>query len=147
MGTREVLIERLFAEFPQQMVAGPTAPHDCIECSEIRQQLDGATWQEVPADFICQNDGSLPLLSPQAYLLFLPAWLRQGILDPDGVVAGMLLVNLHFNPPTDLFNSAQAQLIIDVATFLTSSNIFGPSDPVNIESLAEIQATWARAAA
>src|SRR4051812_44377752 len=63
-------------------------PYECAECLSIRQELRGRTWSEIPAEFMNANCNILSLLSPEAYAAFLAAWLRQGVLDPDGVLVG-----------------------------------------------------------
>ncbi|MCE3272239.1 MAG: hypothetical protein K0S57_2636 [Ramlibacter sp.] len=59
----------------------------------------------------------------------------------------MLLVNLRHEPRTAGFTPDQALTIIDVARFITFSSIWGPTDPVNVDSLAEIRTVWGQVAA
>ncbi len=141
------LEEQLHDAFPEGQVAGEIAPHDCEECFALRAMLEGATWREVPAEFVKANDGSLPLLTQEAYRAFLPAWILQAIREPSEEVAGMLLVNLKHQPRTEGFTPKQASTIIDVARFITANNVWGPIDPVNVDSLAEIKAAWGKIAA
>ncbi|MFC5489509.1 hypothetical protein [Dokdonella soli] len=134
--------KQLLAVFPQRVVDGPIAPHDCDECRSLRDNLAGITWVDVPSEFVNSNDDVLPLLSHDAYLAFLPAWLRQGVRDPGGNLANMLLVNLGHHPNTTGFTRRQAALVIEVAAFIAQSNVFGLTDPVNVESMAEIARVW-----
>lgn len=136
------IVERLMSTFPQRTVEGEIVPHDCAECSMIRKQLAGASWQEIPSEFMRENPDVLPLLSREAYVAYLPAWLRQGVLDPNGEVAGMLLVHLRSSPRVARFSSEQMATIIGVAKFIAENNIFGPEDPVNGQSVAEIERLW-----
>ena len=138
---------RLNAVFSQRIVAGVIASHDCEECEAIRRQLGGQTWESVPATFLDENDGALPLLSKDAYVAFLPAWLRRAVRDPKGPVANMLLVNLRTEPNTTGFTSEQASAIIDVARFIVAENGWPLDDPVNAESVAAIEQAWASTAA
>src|SRR5689334_13497245 len=114
MDDSEPIIERLLSVFPQIIVGGRAAPHDCPECSALREQLSGIAWGQVPGEFIRENPDVLPLLSHEAYLAFLPAWLHQGTLEPDGEVAGYLLVNLGCRPDTTGFTAEQGEAIIEV---------------------------------
>ena len=75
MHSAQVLEKMLLDVFPQRIVEGPIAPHDCEECLALREQLTGITWLDVPGQFVLANDGALPLLSPEAYLAYLPALL------------------------------------------------------------------------
>ena len=136
----------LFEAFPQCVVEGTLAPHDCEECNALKEQLTGATWSQVPADFIRANDDVLPLLSPEAYSAFLPAWLRLSVQEPDGPSAAMLLVNLQ-SADTSRFTSRQATAIVEVAQYITVHSAFGPADPVNTESLARSRLAWSQVAA
>ncbi|MDH5670356.1 MAG: hypothetical protein OEY86_20335 [Nitrospira sp.] len=132
----------LFNVFPQRIVSGPVVSHECVECSALRDQLTGMMWQDIPGDFINANDGALPLLSHEAYVAFLPAWLHQAVLDPSGPAAGMVLINLHHEPDVSGFTHRQAKVIMEVARYIVHSSIWGPKDPGNIESLAEIERVW-----
>jgi hypothetical protein len=136
----------LLHAFPQRTVDGEIALHDCEECTALRAELTGVTWVEIPTDFIHSNDGALPLLSRQAYIAFLPAWLRVGLREPDGPNAGMLLVNLR-EADTNGFTPQQAHAIVEFVAFITSHNIFGPQDPVNSQSLAMVRQLWSQVAA
>ncbi len=147
MHTTEAIERMLFSAFPQRTVQGVIAAHECEECSALCEQLSGVTWQDVPGEFIQLNDDVLPLLSHDAYLAFLPAWLRQGLLDPGGPVAGMLLVNLRQAPDTSGFTRDQAAVVNEVARFIADSNVFGAEDPVNVDSFSEIERVWSPVAA
>src|SRR2546423_15658039 len=147
MSTVPTLEASLFAAFPQVQVRGVIAPHECEECDALRQVLGRVTWDAVPPEFIRENDGSLPLLSQEAYVTFLPAWLREALRDPSGLVAGQLLVNLRHDPRTDGFTQPQSSVIVDIARFIANSNVWGSNDPVNVESLAAIESAWGAHAA
>ena len=54
--------------------------HDeCEEGVVLRRELPGKRWDEVPAEFVDSNSGSLPLLEPRALVAFLPAWLLRSL--------------------------------------------------------------------
>jgi hypothetical protein len=133
---------QLHAAFAQVTVAGAIAPHECADCDAIRRSLRGATWADVPSAFVAENSDSLPLLSQDAYVAFLPAWLREGIRSPTGDVATMLLVKLGMEPQTHGFTSEQAHVIVQVAEHITRHNGWASEDPVNAESLAAIKQAW-----
>ena len=59
----------------------------------------------------------------------------------------MLLINLHHDPDTSGFTSAQAAAIIEAARFMAHSNRYGPEEASTIEDLAEITRVWAPIAA
>jgi hypothetical protein len=140
---RDELIGHLLRVFPQEEFCGNPAPHDCVECSEIRNALSGATWTDIPPDFLDGHDGDLPLLTREAYVLFLPAWLREAVLRPNGAVAGMLMVNLGEKVNTVGFSSSQAWVILQIAHYIARNNTFGVKDPVNLEAVTQIESVWA----
>ncbi len=147
MDQGEILQQRLSATFPLHVCECAVAPHDCVECSEIRLALDGITWVEVPSIFIQEHDDILPLLSDEARHAFLPAWLREAVNRPDSPAAHMLMTHLELQSPSELFTQRQARLVLDIAAWLTLDNGFGPSDPVALDSLGGVRRTWQSAAA
>jgi hypothetical protein len=137
------VVEKLIGVFRQRMVEGPVAPHDCPECLELRTRLGGIAWLDVPAEFIREHPDILPLLSPEAYLAFLPAWLCQGVREPEGEVAGVLLVHLGCDRAPSEFALEQRNAVIEVARFIVRNDDWGPEDPENVKSLAAIERAWA----
>jgi hypothetical protein len=129
------------------VVEGVIAPHDCDECYALRAQLTGRVWDSIPAAFLDSNDGALPLLSQDAYVAFLPAWLMRAVRDPSGPLASMMLVNLRMEPNTSGFTPEQSSVIVDVARFIVAENGYPPDDPVNVESLAAVERAWGPRAA
>jgi hypothetical protein len=146
MDQREILLEQLMRTFPQVVPPSPVAPHDCLECSEIRLQLDGCSWREIPHSYIEDHEDILPLLSVPAHHAFLAAWLRAVLLQPDGHASGILFSHLSLQPPSDLFNKSQIQAVLAVAEWLCQKSAYGP-DQVALDSLAKVQALWLPAAA
>jgi hypothetical protein len=143
----EILQERLNATFPLGVCESDVAPHDCVECSEIRLTLGELTWVEVPSGYIQEHDDILPLLSVEAHHAFLPAWLQEAVLQPESPVAHMLMTHLELHAPSELLTTRQARLVLDIASWLAINSGFGSSDPVAIESLEGIRRTWQTAAA
>lgn len=141
------LEQRLREVFPDRKVLGAIAQHDCGECRALRLRLENTTWSSVPGEFVKANDGALPLLTQDAYVAFLPAWMLQAAQNPSEEVAAMLLVNLRHEPQTTGFSSQQVSAIIDVARFITANGFWGPGDPVNVDSLAAIKTAWGSIAA
>jgi len=137
----------LLEAFPQRVVENIREGCNCETCRSLQTQLEGISWRDVPKEFIRSNDWVLPLLSHEAYLAFLPAWLRQGILEPDGPNAQMLLVNLRHEPDTSGFTSLQAAAIIDAAQFMVSSSKMMSEEPESMENIADIKRVWSPIAA
>ena len=132
----------LFTEFPPHVALGTITPHECEECDAIRRQLERSTWDTVPSEFVRENFGGLPLLSQEAYVTYLPAWLRLALRDPSDIVATQLLVNLSHEPKVSGFTLEQRKLIVAIASFIVTTNVWGRNDPVNDESLAAIESAW-----
>jgi hypothetical protein len=84
----------------------------------------------------------LPLLSQEAYVAFLPAWLNEAIRNPDSSVGTMVLINLSSDPQTSGFTSEQAEVIVEVGRYLVAHNGWGEDDSANVEHLAAIEAAW-----
>ncbi len=140
----EHLVSALRNAFPVRKFSGNAAPHDCANCSAIRNGLHGLSWPEVPAAFILEHSGDLPLLSREAYLAFLPAWLQEAIEHPDGDVPPLLMVNLRNATNISQFTLAQASVVIEVAKWVAANDGFGSNDPVNVDSLTMIEAIWGK---
>jgi hypothetical protein len=139
----EELIRHIVRVFPQEEICGNPAPHDCVDCSALRDGLKGVTWADIPAEFLEEHEGDLPLLTREAYVLFLPAWLREAVLKPSGPVAGMLKVNLRDIASAEGFSSPQAWVVLQVASYIVRNDGYGADDPVNREAAAEIKSAWA----
>lgn len=139
---RSDLLQLLQDAFPRREFSGNPALHECPRCSELRKLLSGVTWAEISPQVLEEHDDELPLLTHEAYLLFLPAWLRAAILSPGGAVAQMLMVNLRDEKNALGFSPAQAHAIIQTAQYIAANDGFGPEDPVNRESVSEIERVW-----
>jgi hypothetical protein len=137
----------IFEAFPQRVVENIREGCNCEECRALQTQLKGITWQDVPREFIRSNAYALPLLSHDAYLAFLPAWLREGVLEPDGLSAGMVLINLWHEPDTNGFTSRQAEVIIKAAQFMVTSDGSLLEEPDHLEDLLKIKTIWSSIAA
>src|SRR4051812_42731601 len=138
---------KLLGAFPARPIEGVVVPHECSECAELRRRMTKITWHDLSVEFVRAHEGSLPLLSHDAYVAFLPAWLRNTLADPDGPVAQMVMVNLGHEPDTSGFSAEQASVILAVARYVAQQSVFGPTDPVNIESVQEIERVWGPLAA
>lgn len=141
------LLQELQRVFPPIVVPGRAAPHVCSECDEISQALADRAWTEIPRDFLLRNPDVLPLLSEDAYVAYLPAWLREGLLSPDEGVAASLIVNLHSTPPVARFTSEQARVILALAKAMLAANMWPDDDPTDLESIDSVEQTWGPRAA
>jgi hypothetical protein len=146
MNAASELEQLLLSVLPPRKVEGPVASHTCEECDELQEKLGAVTWLEVPGGFLEAHDDVLPHLTHDAYLVFLPAWLRQSFRNPNGPAAGMVQVNLRHKPDTRGFSRAQAAAIIETARYISTQSIYGASDPVNVESLMDITRIWTQVA-
>ena len=147
MDTLAQIEAQLLQVFPAFVVRGTITPHTCEECVAIRSYLSTRSWTEVSDEFTEKYSGSLPLLSPEAYHMYLPAWLRAAARSPDGETARMLLYNLPDEPAVALFTKDQAAAVLSVARHVASSNLWGENDPGNVEQLAKIEEAWSARAA
>ena len=147
MNDNAPLEEQLTSAFPARLIGGTITPHECEECAAIREYLASRTWLEVEDVFTEQYSGSLPLLAPNAYQAYLPAWLRTAARNADSEVAGMLLINLADEPPLELFDATQCKAVLAVARHVATKNYWRVEDPSNIKHLAEVEKVWSARAA
>lgn len=142
MDAEKYMLGKIIKAFPARILEERAAPHECLECDEISNMLSGRSWNEIPRAFIAANCDVLPLLSQNAYVSYLAAWLAEGVREPDQGVASMLLVNLCQSPPVDQFSNEQADAIIEVSKYIVEYSIWGNDDPVAIEQITAIKRIW-----
>ncbi len=99
MDALEQLREQIRLAFPATQYFGPITPCDCDECSEIRDGLNHKQWDEVPQEFL-DFTGNPTLLTPEAFVAFLPAYLLRALddLNPHGAVLGLTVYSLTLCP-------------------------------------------------
>ena len=93
--------------FPQTEFQGRVTPADGQPFSEelddefyLYQGLSGRRWAEVPEDFIKIHCGDLPLLTAEAFVTFLPAWIMSGLNEP-GEKNPVLAFTIYSLSPAD----------------------------------------------
>jgi hypothetical protein len=74
MKTRE-LIEKAFADIPYPGDDNIADHQDCPECDEVRAFFRGKSWRDLKFPELHDFHGSLPLLTDQAFLYFLPGYM------------------------------------------------------------------------
>jgi hypothetical protein len=72
--------------FPPAVFLGVVTPADNEDWAEeidddldLRDNLGSRAWNELAAQFIDRQAGGLPLLTPEAFAAFLPAWLMRSL--------------------------------------------------------------------
>lgn len=92
--------ERLRAAFtgPPPVGLRAIAPHACPECDALAKDLNGRSFGEVAPDALARHADALPLLSPEAFRHYLPAWLLYGLDHPDDAVMEMAIYHLTPSP-------------------------------------------------
>ena len=90
------LVRSAFAEasFPR---GADTAGHDCEECDGIRRAFNRQAPFSLPGDVLEYHHDSLPMMTPEAFHHFLPAYLIYAIDHPDSLVAEFAWFSL--SPP------------------------------------------------
>jgi hypothetical protein len=130
--------QKLLSAFPPIPFQGLISTHDeCDEGIELRKELPGKTWDEIPSAFIDFNSGSLPLLEPDAIVAFLPAWLLRS-METGGHESVLAEFTMYFLCPGSedegwdyeqigkrvvLFNSAQRAAIRDFLQAIKNNEI------------------------
>ena len=80
------LRDRIRAAFPDTVQSGSVTPadeetdEDLDETRALYVALRGRKWSDIPASFIKEYAYSIPLLTEESFVMFLPAWLT-GALD------------------------------------------------------------------
>lgn len=121
------LMQRIVEAFTQTPYPGDgrIALHQCEECEGIRQDFRGQSPTTLRRDVIEHHFDSLPMLSPDAFHYFIPAYMRYAIDHPDSNVARFAEYSLA---PTDyddfwrerflLFTPSQKDAVIAFLEFL-----------------------------
>lgn len=86
----EEMREKIRLAFPDVVFSGQITPADGESGEEFDEEqalygaLHGKKWSEIPSSFIKSYSYSIPLLTEEAFGIFLPAWLS-GALDDQEV--------------------------------------------------------------
>ena len=95
----EELRQKIFDAFPPQVFYGVVTACPCEECLDISQGLRFKSWDQIPVEFLDFNC-SPALLSTEAFLAFLPAYLMRGLENE--ILAEFTAYNLCPNPEPDV---------------------------------------------
>ena len=136
------LLEEMLRIFPKSVIEYPAAPHKCLECDEISVGLKGKTWVDVPSEFLANNCDVLPLLSEQAYIAYLPAFVREGLLNPDGGVAAMVPINLARATSAQKYSAEQRRVLVDAVKEMGALSVWGANDPSHLENIRAVELAW-----
>jgi hypothetical protein len=113
-----------------------------LECDELRHALKGKSWREVDDAFLLDNDGCLPLLTPEAYRAFLPAWFTSALRDPEGGPATMALINMESSTLHSEFTKTQRNALLACVRYVHEGDPFAQQDPVCIARVQAIETNW-----
>jgi hypothetical protein len=84
----ETVRAQIRSAFPNIVYSGPVTPadgktgEDYDELEALYNELHGKAWLEISAPFIRGNAHGLVLLTVEAFTAYLPAWLIEGMSDP-----------------------------------------------------------------
>lgn len=89
----KALINKIREVFPAgPLPHRPVTGHRCHECDQVDEQLGGRLWQEVAECLPDWCHDAFPLLTTEAKLYYLPAYLEYGLREP-GSIAGHSVQN------------------------------------------------------
>src|SRR5438445_124700 len=74
------LTQDIRSAFDPVVSTGPITSCNCDECLAIQRELENKRWDEVPNEFV-DFTLSPTLLSPRAFVAFLPAYLLRALND------------------------------------------------------------------
>jgi hypothetical protein len=86
---REAVRARIRDAFPDFVYSGPITPadgrtgEDYDEPEALYNELHGKSWLQISAPFLHGNAHGLVLLTVEAFNAYLPAWLLEGLTDPE----------------------------------------------------------------
>jgi hypothetical protein len=87
------LREQIRQAFPATPYFGPITPCDCEECRGIREGLRHKRWDELSTAFL-DNTCSPVLLGPEAFAVFLPAYMMRGLDDYGSTVLELTIYSI-----------------------------------------------------
>jgi hypothetical protein len=101
--------------------------HQCPECESVQTAFEGRQWSEVPIDTISDHRDSLPLLTPEAYVFLLPAYMTAAVREPLSQIAPMVLYSLQpsGNRRQCPLTEQERALILEVAEWLAECESWG----------------------
>lgn len=140
MTSQQALAAELQRAFPPEPFRGVAAAHSCLECDEIRHYLTGKSWRDLDEEHLFSI--ALPLLTPEGYRAFLPAWLWHGLHDPEASPAVLALINMQATEHTEAFSPRERALLVQCAQHIHASDPFAREDQESIERLHQIQERW-----
>ncbi len=78
------LVQQIHAAFPPKQFLGSVTPGcTCDECTDLEMSMRGQSWTTISDDTMEIQYGSLSLLSEEALIAFVPAWLTRALSDLD----------------------------------------------------------------
>lgn len=125
------LVDRILTEFrTDARPPGRVVVHRCEECERVSTDFAGKHWTDLSPQVLRFHYDAIPLLSPEAFAYYLPAYLLFAARDPSSGVAEMLLYALGptAGPGTAecvaacRYSAAQLQLLLQVAELIAGDH-------------------------
>jgi hypothetical protein len=69
-------------------------PDHCPECQDVATALRGKHWRDLPPPLILEQKDALPLLSPEAFRFFLPAYMLAWMDTETAMGGDSVIMNL-----------------------------------------------------
>lgn len=92
-------IERTFAGVPYPGDDRIVENVADLESSNLRKRFLGKHWSTLPLETLMDERSALPLLTPEAFRFFLPAYLHASVVHPDEVDVIPESVIFNLTPP------------------------------------------------
>ena len=122
-----VLTAKISDAFADVTLPTSVVSHQCPECESVETAFEGRRWSEVPVDTIRYHRDALPLLTPEAYVFLIPAYLIAAVREPLGDIAPMVLYSLQ--PSADRrgcpFTDRQRSVLLEVGEWLADRESWG----------------------
>ena len=122
-----VATNRIAEAFADAAPPASLVSHECPECERVQTALGGLTWSKVSSEAVKEHRDSLPLLTPEAYVSLIPAYLTVAVSEPLGEVARAVLHSLQpsGNRGGCPFHEEQRRVLLDVAEWLAEQESWG----------------------
>ncbi len=138
-----VLAAKINRAFSPDPYTGVVAPHKCLECDELQLALQNKAWNDIKNTLMLEIEGCLPLLAPDAFQAFFPAWLSLGLDDPEGTTASFAIIHLKATDRSRLFTVAQRRVILEWLEYIWDNTHTGLKDVELTEDFEEVRSKLA----
>jgi hypothetical protein len=122
-----VLTARIAEAFADAPLPATFVSHQCPDCESVRAAFGRRRWNEIPGNSIREHHDALPLLTPEAFVFVIPAFLIAAVREPLGDIASTVLYSLQpsGNRRGSPFTARQRSVLLEVGEWLAERESWG----------------------